>query len=133
MDDILNYCNWYIDKRWEAISKHHEGVNQTAAPPSDAALDTSHLVALDDSSLMPMEALVRMAEVVASCVLLGLAGFIYMPGNLVDIAESPCIVSWKQTPVQRSVQHWAKKVPSHGLLKCPLNLRYITMNFSHQS
>ena len=116
IDDVLFYCEWYIGKRWEMIRKHSER-SRLFASSSDTTPDfpslappASNSVLFDGSSLLPLEALVRVAEVAASCVFLGLAGFCYMPENLVDIVEGPSIVSLRKTPVQRSMQHWATKV-----------------------
>ena len=101
VDDFLNYVIWHLNKRWHAIAKHRGLLLQK---PDDARRE------LDTSSLLPLEALVGLAEVAASCLSLGLASFCYLPSSLVDILSGLGMVAGRDGSASKAMRHWAKHV-----------------------
>ena len=106
--DFLYYVNWHLEKRWRAIAKHCLPLPERAEPRREL---------LDTSSLLPLEALVGLAEVAASCLSLGLASFCYLPSNLVDILSGLSMVAGRDGNASKAMRHWTKNVSKPTLVK----------------
>lgn len=101
-DDFLNYMDWHIKMRWRAIAKHRQPLQESEG--------AARRELLDSSSLLPLEALVGLAEVAASCLSLGLASSCYLPSNLIDVLSGLSMVAGRDGDASKAMRHWARNV-----------------------